>query len=128
MNEQAQKVLTDLLQRAVTGVDKAVEFSQAQMPDVIHQLLVWNFVSSILFQLLAIFFVAFYFWSGRKALNKLMNGLYDDTGDNLCILWLLSGGCASIFLSVGFFFNFDWLKIWLAPKLYLLEYATSLVK
>lgn len=29
---------------------------------------------------------------------------------------------------VGFWFNFDWLKIWLAPKLYLIEYAASLVK
>lgn len=128
MNEQAQKVLTDLLQRAVTGVDKAVDFSQAQIPDVIHQLLVWNFTSSILFQLLALFFVAFYFWSGRKAIDKIQNGPYDDLGDTFCMMWLTCGGIASTLLTVGFFFNFDWLKIWLAPKLYLLEYATSLVK
>jgi len=25
-------------------------------------------------------------------------------------------------------FNFEWLKIWLAPKLFLIEYAASLVK
>ncbi|MFK9827768.1 hypothetical protein ACJENK_24655, partial [Escherichia coli] len=54
MNEQANKVLSELLQKASNGVDAAVSFSQAQVPDVIHQLLIWNAVSSLMFQAVAI--------------------------------------------------------------------------
>ncbi|HBY9737808.1 TPA: hypothetical protein MJA81_23810 [Klebsiella pneumoniae] len=42
MNEQANKILIDLLQRAASGVDAAVSFSQAQVPDIIRQLMVWK--------------------------------------------------------------------------------------
>ncbi len=48
MNEQANKILADLLQKASNGIDAAVSFSQAQIPDVIHQLLVWNFTFSLI--------------------------------------------------------------------------------
>lgn len=42
MNEQANKILIDLLQKAANGVDAAVSFSQAQVPDIIRQLMVWK--------------------------------------------------------------------------------------
>lgn len=120
MNEQAQKVLTDLLQRAVTGVDKAVEFSQAQIPDVIHQLLVWNAVSSILIQvfllILCICIVLVIRWTWKE----------DD--ENLMFATMILGVILLLTFTVFIFYNFDWLKIWLAPKLYLLEYTASLVK
>lgn len=46
MEEQANKILVELLQKASNGIDAAVSFSQAQIPDVIHQLLMWHAVSS----------------------------------------------------------------------------------
>ncbi|OSL33845.1 hypothetical protein [Escherichia albertii] len=42
MEEQANKILIELLQKASNGIDAAVSFSQAQIPDVVHQLLLWN--------------------------------------------------------------------------------------
>ena len=42
MNEQANKILIDLLQKAANGVDAAMSFSQAQVPDIIRQLMVWK--------------------------------------------------------------------------------------
>ncbi|EOI3556453.1 hypothetical protein ACMSZQ_002773 [Cronobacter dublinensis] len=128
MNEQANKILVELLQKASNGIDAAVSFSQAQVPDVVKQLLLWNSVSSALFQIFVIAFLAFYAWSSVKALNKLNNGALDEIGDGLCVVWMVFGGIASLILFVGFWMNFDWLKIWLAPKLYLIEYAASLVK
>lgn len=128
MNEQANKILVDLLQKASNGIDSAVSFSQAQIPDVVHQLLLWNAVSSALFQAFILAFLLFYAWSSVKAIKKVANGPLDDVGDTICILWTIFGGVASLILFIGFWFNFDWLKIWLAPKLYLIEYAASLVK
>ncbi|KFC12661.1 phage transmembrane protein [Trabulsiella guamensis ATCC 49490] len=125
MNEQANKILVELLQKAADGIDSAVAFSQAQIPDVIHQLLIWNAVSSLLFQLIAILTVMGFLLTVKKAWN-VAEGY--SGADFLAFLYITSGALTSIIMFVGFWFNFDWLKIWLAPKLYLLEYATSLIK
>ena len=52
MNEQANKILVELLQKAANGIDAAVSFSEAQIPEVIHQLLVWQFSKSLIVTLL----------------------------------------------------------------------------
>lgn len=130
-----QQLLVDLLKKAVQGVDAAVTFSQAQIPDVIHQLLVWNAVSSLGCQLLGLFFfllcwflIKFYnsSWERRASWTR-----FSDTSESTSSEWdfrflpvvVLSGvGCFLLAL------NFDWLKIWLAPKLYLVQYAATLIK
>lgn len=128
MDEKANKILVELLQKASDGIDSAVAFSQAQIPDVVHQLLVWNAVSSALFQVFAIIFIILFAWSSLKAAHKVAHGPLDEFGDAMCVFWITGGGIASLVMFIGFWFNFDWLKIWLAPKLYLLEYAASLIK
>lgn len=128
MNDQANKILIEMLKKASDGIDAAVSFSQAQIPDVVHQLLVWNAVSSVLFQLVAIVFVFVYVTTGVRCLKGLETRKWSDAAEGLSIIWLIVGGLASVILFFAFIFNFDWLKIWLAPKLYLLEYAASLVK
>ncbi|MEL7628744.1 hypothetical protein AAGW04_07030 [Pectobacterium aroidearum] len=120
MNEQAQKVLADLLQKASNGIDSAVSFSQAQIPDVIHQLMIWNAVSSALAQIFCVFLITGCYFMTIKAWK---------TRDSDLILPSLIASI--IFISgalIAIFSNFDWLKIWLAPKLYLIEYAANLVK
>lgn len=125
MNEQANKILADLLQKASNGIDAAVSFSQAQVPDVIHQLLVWNAVSSLMFQAIAILMVMGFLLTVKKAW-EIAEG--HSGADFFAFLYIVCGALASIIMFVGFWFNFDWLKIWLAPKLYLIEYAATLIK
>lgn len=120
VNEQAQKVLADLLQKASNGIDSAVSFSQAQIPDVIHQLMIWNAVSSALVQIFCVFLITGCYFMAIKAWKTR-------DGDIIFPSWIAS----VIFISggfIGFFSNFDWLKIYLAPKLYLIEYAANLIK
>lgn len=150
MNEQAQKVLADLLQRAVSGVDAAVNFSQSQIPDVIHQLLVWKFTQSVIWQLFYMAVIVCVVVMVRKGIkNKgvetedkdskysapykryVGHGVfYDDKGgiDQFGFMVILVSVFLSFAMIVLFLCNFDWLKIWIAPKLYLIEYAASLVK
>lgn len=142
MNEQAQKVLIDLLNRAISGIDKAVEFSQAKIPDVIHQLLMWNFVESLMMTIIAIATIyPFFVFSRRQFKRIIINSdsgygreykttmIYDRDGDvnPLSLVY----GIVSVFYStvvIIVILDLTWLKIWIAPKLYLLEYAASLVK
>lgn len=127
MNEQAQKILVDLLQKASNGIDSAVSFSQAQIPDVVHQLLVWNFALSILLTILGmISFCATQYVSWRifKKLKKEWAGdeLFEHPEAMIIgVIYMLT-------FSPLAWVSLDWLKIWLAPKLYLIEYAASLVK
>lgn len=126
MNDQAQKVLIDLLQKAVTGIDSAVAFSQAQIPDVVNQLLTWNAASSAMIQVASIICISI-----TIILLFKMQSIIDDCEQNVADLFI---GLFMLMLAISgvlfvmFWFNFDWLKIWLAPKLYLIEYAATLVK
>ena len=48
MNEQLQKVLADIITRVTSGADAAIQFGKEQIPEVLKQLLIWNFISSFL--------------------------------------------------------------------------------
>lgn len=135
MEEQANKILVELLQKAVGGIDAAVSFSQAQIPDVVHQLLIWSSVSSAMFQFLGALMVAGSFFALHHIAKCRKRGdewtIYEGERSissiafELCRPVILSMSVLGVFIIM---INFDWLKIWLAPKLYLLEYAASLIK
>ncbi len=57
MEDKANQALENLLDRAISGVDQAVEFSQAQIPDVVEQLLLWHATESAIFMALGILMV-----------------------------------------------------------------------
>jgi hypothetical protein len=48
MNDQLQNALVAIINKAGQGVDAGVSFLQAQLPDVIQQLLLWKLVASLL--------------------------------------------------------------------------------
>ncbi len=173
MNEQAQQALANLLSMAVDGLNGAVEFSKAQLPEVVEQLLMWHMVESLIWfslggiLLLGVVVEAFVVNAMRKrpmtdeqqaARIKELRDAYDageawtrhsshgvvtsmtydarmasaknNTVDNDDLY-----GIAALVALLPLFFgvilaanNLEWLKIMIAPKLYLLEYAAQLVK
>lgn len=148
MNEQANKILVDLLQKASNGIDAAVTFSQAQIPDVIHQLLVWNFTKSLALTLLMVLTIPFVVKFSMAMLRRQQDGVFDNEGYSWdrgkpkfkpTLIWQKDGDLSPLTIIFGFAIglyvaillgvvaDMTWLKIWLAPKLYLIEYATSLV-
>ncbi len=140
MEEQANKILVELLQKASNGIDAAVSFSQAQIPDVVHQLLIWSFVHSALFQVAGFLLLIaamklpgfartarnngerWTSFDGRPNDRYFISSFYYD----ICTVFVPIFGSIIGVLIIAF--NFEWLKIWLAPKLFLIEYAASLVK
>ena len=48
MNDQLQKVLADIITRVTSGADAAIQFGKEQIPEVLKQLLIWNFTFSFL--------------------------------------------------------------------------------
>ncbi|EKT1062187.1 hypothetical protein QDT49_002516 [Shigella sonnei] len=149
MQEEANKILVDLLKKASDGIDSAIVFSQAQIPDVVHQLLVWNMVDSLIKTLIAISTIPLVIWFMKKQCKKIEIGKFDNEGRSCdngqpkykpTMLWESDGRLSGFVLPLVAVFilwfsfiisvvaNMTWLKIWLAPKLYLIEYAASLIK
>lgn len=134
MKDQTEQVLASLLERAVQGIDEAVAFSQAQVPDVVEQLLLWKAVESgIWFSCGFLFILAiFLFW--RWVLPKVIEEYKLPSlkrRESIEFFVPMAGTLVSMTMgSIAITMmarNLDWLKILIAPKLYLLEYAAKLV-
>lgn len=147
MNEQLQKVLADIIAKVTSGADAVVEFSKQQLPEVLQQLLVWHFISNLLSFIIPLILltisltVSIRFWikvPKQESRDKddrcpWIADEYRDRAHKLYFKYWLPGyvlPAVSFILGLVTLFNSNliWLKIVLAPKLYLLEYAASLIK
>lgn len=120
MNEQLQAALLSILHSTINAATVAKDFLMAEIPEVIRQLLVWHAVEAgvlaLCFLVPALLLVGA-FWKNREWCFEELGPL------NLFILFGVIG------LSSGAVVNgLTVLKIWIAPKLYLIEYAARLVK
>jgi hypothetical protein len=124
MNEQLQAAVTELINRSLVGIDKAVDFLNAEMPDVVRQLMAWHFTVSLV-QFLAGATGLVFIWVGFKVFLVKTKG--KNTIDDLVFVTTIPSGL-SILPVVLMFTSLDWLKITIAPKIWLIEYAASLAK
>lgn len=125
MNEQAQQALANLLSMAVDGIGGAVEFSKAQLPEVVEQLLMWHMVESFIGFVAGMLIMAGTAEGVRRVHKAIKSEGLDEAAYAIAI------PVAIFAFPIGFIItakSIDWLKIMIAPKLYLLEYAASLVK
>lgn len=132
-----EQVLVDTIQKAtaVTGeaidgvkgvTGKAIDFASAQIPDVIHQLLLWKMAEALVYVVIS----AIVIWkvlSLRSAAHKQAS---EDRDAVWLVMYYLFGvtvvGGISAIAFIGYLLVF--LKIWIAPKLYLIEYVAKLIK
>lgn len=148
------EALTRLINRSVDAAESvagditnatgtALDFLASEIPDVIQQLLVWHAIESFIWFFLGVLLLAspwfvYWKWGGRgepteprygeaRYKETLTHGVYGRVNEEAVALFaLLSGPVAFAGLAMTLS-NLDWLKILVAPKLYLLEYARALV-
>lgn len=153
MNEQLQQSLAVILNKAIAGVEAGAAFLGAQLPDVIQQLLVWKLVVSSFTALAGLLFVlpivllALHIRRGPTLEYKgdPQGATFRERDDRYksTVFWSTSGELedvptvpAIIFGTVTaaggalvFVVNASTaLQIWLAPKIFLIEYAANLAK
>jgi hypothetical protein len=121
-----KELIDKTLSELINGFIATKDFVLEQAPDVINQLLLFSLGQSIvwgIFQLSVVIAAAI-------CLKRALNWKPDSTDDRLTkdlmipVLFLTSGIFAISFL----FTSVEILKISLAPKLFLLEYAANLLK
>jgi hypothetical protein len=138
MNEELQKALGALLNKANDGIDAASGLLTAELPDVIHQLLMWHGVYSFimcLFGVVAALLIPKLISVMLRKPEGKSNLFWDCNGEFSReippALIVVFGGLFAIIFECVFIFDFinlQWLQIYIAPKVWLIEYAASLTK
>jgi len=120
--ETANNLLID----AAAALEAGAEWMAGEIPDVIEQLLLWHAVDSVLSCLLAtailVVWLVLDVMGGRMVKAK-------GSGELLFLYTVpLSVARLAPIAIICNYWNLVWLKILVAPKLYLLEYAALLAK
>lgn len=137
MNEQLQQALADLIIKGTETAEKAGDFLLAEIPDVAQQALLYYGIYYFVKFVAWLALVGITVWIWRLGLRNKEGGygfLRHQTGTDKGrldedIITPVIG--ATIILHVApmlLLMNLTWLKIWIAPKLWLIEYAGSLVR
>lgn len=126
--------LATLINKTIAGVDAASGFLQEQIPDVIHQLLMWKMVEALFTAAILLISIAvvgtllykFYLVASEKMKINKLNDDHMVVTIISAILYMIFGAIPSLII---FYQNVNTaLQIWIAPKVWLIEYAASLVK
>ena len=138
MNEQLQAAVAAMITKAVGAFEKGADFMSDQIPDVVHQLLMWNMVYYALLcvtgvvSLIALIYFNYRqvkWWMGDVQVSgyggeKRIESRNIKYAPAQMLNIIQAFPIAAIFK----FINIEWLKIWIAPKVWLIEYAANLVK
>ena len=129
MTEELNKELVKILQDTTETIGSAKDFVIGELPDVVSQLLLWYWVhSAILMAIGLILLVALPIFSVKTWDTSWTHR--DDNGTRdvgpVIIVWAILQ-VTVLFASLALM-NLTWLKIWIAPKIWLIEYTATLVK
>lgn len=124
--KETDKVLSEALKKAIETAEKTGQFVVDQAPDLIRQFLIWKTVEySILLLLgLVFFYVAYRIikWTNKQIADDHYDGWEDYPGSIASVLFLFIFGVFIISASL-----FPLVKILVAPKIFLIEYAAKLL-
>lgn len=121
---QLENVMADAIKDAHGSIGQATNFVLEQMPDLVQQAMLWHAFSSFCIMCFCICYCIFYI---RFIKNFDENLLNEDT-EIIHVITIMTGFVGFLFSFLFIFFNFDWLQIIIAPKLWLVEFAARLTK
>jgi len=127
MNSELQSTLNDALVSVIEGAATAKDFILAETPEVVEQLLAWHLFKYGLLMgvgVLLLLSVGIYWRFVVKKWEWMERNCIE-------VVFVVGGAVGTAFATIIAFsecINITWLQILIAPKLYLLEYAASLVK
>ena len=142
MNEQLQAQFIQIIQSVSESAASAKNFVLAELPDVAQQVINWYLFKSVFENIIALIWIIFAIYlltkvsqvpvSKSKA-NKFQLFCYEFTRDGeikelmpTVILRILAI-IICVILSIHYF-NLDCFKILIAPKLWLIEYTTNILR
>lgn len=120
------EILNSFLEKTLSGMNTAVSFLEAEIPEVIKQLLIWNFAYNLILFLVASILIVIWIKSELYIWKKLYP--LCKNSESFVFTNILPGGLVrfGLLIFIAYIVNLKWLMIWIAPKVWLLEYAATL--
>lgn len=122
MNDELKKALTDYSTHLLALLEKGTNFTLTQIPIVIQEKLRWDFAFNGLWLMIGLVFVGTAVWAFRQMLKQKVTEDRTQCQDDWPIWLLLIIPCGIIGSIVGLMSIFDMVKIWVAPRLYIIEW------
>lgn len=138
------EAISQVLTTALDAAKKTGAWLSDQVPDVLHQLIAWNIAKDVFLLGAALVMVGLYVYSLKRFVPAYEAGrvqyearrgdswLYDITDmplGTIWAVWIVGGGTGTVISLVSLVINStDLIELIVAPKVWLLEYAASLVK
>lgn len=124
LKEKSSELLVKMIDFSIQSASDVVEFSKQQIPQVIHELLMWRATNAAIWMLVGIV-ILIGMWKAFKAINKCVK----DTGEDDNYIMHIGTAMLAI-IGLGFFLPnlLELLQILVAPKVYLIEYSADLIK
>lgn len=119
MNDKLSEALAELISLSVSGV----EFLVSEIPDVLHQLLIWKATISAISMLCWVFLCIAIYKFNRWQIKFLIKN--KQLGEPYLAVNMFQG---FLIIPLIGLFDLNFLKIWIAPKVFLIEYAAQMVK
>ena len=142
MNEQLQTQFIQIIQSVSESAASAKNFVLAELPDVAQQVINWYLFKSVFENIIALIWIIFAIYlltkvsqvpvSKSKA-NKFQLFCYEFTRDGEIkelmptVIIPILAIIICVILSIHYF-NLDCFKISIAPKLWLIEYTTNILR
>ena len=136
MESELQNKFEEVLLSLITQAEDAAVFIKGEIPEVLEQLLMWEFAHSLAMFIIgvlipvAVFIGSRFWWSKIKDKDAGSSNEFMGIDHNYSFPWFFLSVIASVIALAAFnrLINLTWLQIWLAPKVYLIEYSSELVK
>lgn len=125
-----EQTLIEVINKSVSAVEKGADWMAGQLPQVAEQFLMYHLFEAIALCIFSSGYLIAYAFYLKYAFSKAECPGYSrfDTSEGVTFL-VLFGGVAVIFDIGVFIINLlRVIKICIAPKVYLLEWAASVVK
>jgi hypothetical protein len=136
MNDQLQQALAQILGKTMNAVESGAAFLQAELPEVVSQLLMWKLVESIVVAVSMLLLVAgaarFVYLAATAQDRKKPWREQHSRGD----FWTAFAGIGTVIsvvvllvcVPLMIMHAMNAIQIAVAPKVYLIEYAARLAK
>lgn len=123
MKEELLKTVNETLIKSINAVDQSISWMSGQIPDIIHQFLLWSIVSCSFYVILGLIISILSIFGIKKSLK-----FFDSSEEHLiplgmCSFFGLFVGVLMILINV-----YKLLFIYVAPKIYVIKYTASLLK
>ena len=125
-----EQTLVDTINATKQGITAGIDFASNQIPDVIQQLLMWKLAENILFAFVFVLCIIFYLVVMTKAWNIYQAKSERERNEGFLVLFGAFGGVFLFIMpAIALVVHLkEILQITIAPKIYLIEYVSNLIK